>query len=113
MLSIRSAGAAEQLNGMNCFSERLLNRCIAWATSSFPVPDSPAIRTVEFESLTLPMTLATSFIARLSKIIPGSVIFPTLGSEGLVTRGFPAETRSEERRVGKEGRAMRVVWRYE
>src|SRR5436190_1142629 len=77
MLSINSAGTAEQLKGTNSRSERRLSRCMARAISSLPVPDSPVTSTVESESFMRSTLFATSDIARLLNTIPGNKLAAT------------------------------------
>ena len=59
------SGMAPQLTETNGPSRRGPSWWIAWATSSFPVPLSPVIMTVEVESAALRIMASTSSIAEL------------------------------------------------
>ena len=62
-LSRRVSGIAPQLIAINGLFFLSLSECIALATNSFPVPLSPVINTVDFESAILLTLFFNDFIA--------------------------------------------------
>ncbi len=68
--SSRFSGIAPQLTATNGLSRRSDCLCMAWATSSLPVPDSPVMRMVLLVRQTVSTRRKTSSIGVLRPMMP-------------------------------------------